>query len=82
MRLFHRFGTHFIGLIILFLADLLAAKGPARGLADIPRARNGARKAVELALKEEETPIIPLLDGFDLMSEFGLEQGPYFGFRY
>ncbi len=79
VRLLHRFGTHFVGLIILYLADLLAAKGPGRDPADIPRARNGARKAVELAFKEEETPIIPLLDGFDLMSEFGLEQGPHLG---
>ncbi|MGA8831118.1 MAG: HD domain-containing protein [Desulfomonilaceae bacterium] len=79
VRLFHRFGTHFIGLIILFLADLFAAKGPARDLADLPRAKNGARKAIELVLKEEEDPIIPLLDGFDLMSEFGLEQGPHLG---
>jgi hypothetical protein len=63
----------------LFLADLLAAKGPARDLADLPRAKNGARKAIELVLKEEEAPIIPLLDGFDLMSEFGLEQGPHLG---
>ena len=79
VRLVHRFGTHFMGLIILYLADLLAAKGPARDLSDLQRAKHGVRRAIELFLKEEETPIIPLLDGFDMMSEFGLEQGPHLG---
>ena len=36
-------------------------------------------KPLNLPLKRKKTPIIPLLDGFDLMSEFGLEQGPYLG---
>jgi len=79
VRVYQRFGTHFIGLVLLYLADLLAARGHARRATDTERAKREARKAIELALKEEESPVKPLLDGFDLMMEFGLNKGPYLG---
>lgn len=34
---------------------------------------------IELAFKHESSPIKPLLDGFAIMDEFGLEQGPLLG---
>lgn len=79
MRLCQRFGVNLVGLVLLYLADLTAARGPARNDMEYTRARLGARHAIELTFKREESPVMPLLDGFDLMSLFALDEGPQIG---
>ncbi|MGC8603243.1 MAG: hypothetical protein ACP5VS_06100, partial [Desulfomonilaceae bacterium] len=78
-RLFQRFGTNSIGLVLLYLADLNAARGHARNANEFARAKQGANKFIELVFQHEIAPVKPLLDGFELMTEFGLEQGPRLG---
>lgn len=79
LRLCQRFGVNLIGLVLLYLADLAAARGPARKDMEYERARLGARHVVELTFKRKEFPVKPLLDGFDIMSLFGLTEGPQVG---
>jgi poly(A) polymerase len=79
VRLHQRFGLDLIGLVLIYLADLYAAKGPARKSVDFERAKIRAYQTIELTFKHESSPIKPLLDGFAIMDEFGLEQGPLLG---
>ena len=79
LRLHHKSGVHFVGLILIYLADISAARGTARKAEEFTRARMGAKKALELAFQEDEKTVKPLLDGVQLMEEFGLEQGPRLG---
>ncbi|MFA6221562.1 MAG: hypothetical protein WC647_04550 [Desulfomonilaceae bacterium] len=79
VRLHQRFGLDLIGLVLIYLSDLFAAKGPARKSVDFERAKVRAYETIELAFKHESSPIKPLLDGFAIMDEFGLEQGPLLG---
>jgi poly(A) polymerase len=79
VRLHQRFGLDLIGLVLIYLSDLYAAKGPARKSVDFERAKIRAYQAIELAFKHESSPTKPLLDGFAIMDEFGLEQGPLLG---
>ncbi|MGC8658545.1 MAG: HD domain-containing protein, partial [Desulfomonilaceae bacterium] len=79
LRLRQKSGIHFVGLILLYLADISASRGNTRKPEEFTRARMAAKKAIEMAFREDEEPVKPLLDGVQLMEEFNLEQGPRIG---
>jgi len=78
-RLNRHFGDEIVGLMILFLADLAATRGPARRPGSETLATRNAQRMLEYHYRIEESPQPRLLRGTDLMSLFGLEPGPRIG---
>jgi poly(A) polymerase len=79
LRFCQTFGLDAIGLVLLHLADLSASKGPARSADDCKRSVVRAKQVLEMLIEQERTPLRPLLNGTELMDEFGLKQGPSLG---
>lgn len=79
MRLIRAFGTDLIGLLILFLADLKASRGPARPVDDDNKAIDAARDLIELLEETSRAAPPPLVTGRDLIRDFGLHEGPIIG---
>ncbi len=78
-RLHRRFKSDVIGLLLLFLADLGATRGPARKEGQTEEALRQVLTALDLFLGMDENPPPPLLKGGDLMRIFGLQPGPILG---
>ncbi len=78
-RLNRDYGPDMVGLLVLFLADLAATRGPARTAGEGDRARVQACRALEFSLESAKAPPVRLLNGRNLMSLFGLEPGPFLG---
>ncbi|HTY24409.1 MAG TPA: HD domain-containing protein [Desulfomonilaceae bacterium] len=78
-RLYRKFHRDIFGLLLLHLADLAASRGPARSLAAEEKACNSVSKALEICLELEKSPLVPLLNGKDLMGMLGLKPGPQLG---
>ena len=78
-RLCRSFQRDLVGLLLLFLADLGASRGPAREAGAYERAFEHVRMILGLLFESEESPSAPLLNGRDLIRLFGLEPGPYLG---
>ncbi len=78
-RLLSTFRREIFGLSILFLSDLAASRGPARGGDADRRALAGVLRSLQRWLELERSPQTPLLNGRDLMVTFGLKEGPYLG---
>jgi hypothetical protein len=78
-RLHRDFGRDVVGLLVLFLADLSATRGPARSTEDDEKARVQACRALAFWLESQKDPPARLLNGRDLMSLFGLQPGPDLG---
>ena len=78
-RLQRRFGRDAIGLLLIFLADIRATRGPDRSPDVELQAIKEVRSALESFLRAEESPPAPLLNGRDLMRDFGLDPGPFLG---
>jgi len=78
-RLYRKFGKDVIGLFLLYLADLGASRGPARGPHEDKDALRAIKSALRTYLDYDAAPRQPLVNGRDLMSIFGLEPGPYLG---
>lgn len=78
-RLYRTFGTDLMGLLLLFLADLAATRGPARESCDDEDARAAVRHALDRFAEFDETRRAPILTGWDLINIFGMESGPYLG---
>jgi len=79
LKLRRRFERDLIGLLLLFLADLEATRGPARHPGQQARAWSGVLTALEFCAELEHQPRERLLSGRDLIDEFGLKEGPYLG---
>ncbi len=79
LRLCRRFGDDTLGLLLLFLADLAATRGPARTLESEERAREQVARALEICFETEQSPQKPLLSGHDIMDALGLTPGPDVG---
>ena len=79
IRFCHNFGRDAIGLALLHLADLFASQGPARRADECKRSIVRARQVLDILIEQEKTPLRPLLNGTELMSEFDLKQGPRLG---
>ena len=82
-RAIHRMHTRFqrdvIGLLVLFLADLGASRGPARGPEAYEHSRDQVLVALAMCLEAEATPLKPLLNGRDLMNQLRISPGPDLG---
>ncbi len=77
-RLCRRFDKDLIGLLLVFLADLSATRGPARPTGEEARALEKIREVLKWRL-DMKTRRPPLLNGHDLMITFGIAPGPYLG---
>lgn len=78
-RLCHHFGKEVIGLFVLFLADLAASQGPERRPGEDKQAEQGVKRALDYCFTENaQTP--RLLGGRDLITIFGLQEGPEIGY--
>jgi poly(A) polymerase len=78
-RLHRDFGRDIVGLLVLFLADLSATRGPARSTEDDEQARVQAFRSLAFWLESQKDPPARLLNGRDLISLFGLQPGPHLG---
>jgi hypothetical protein len=78
-RIRRRFQCDAIGLMILFLADLAASRGPARTPEAFEHALEQVRMALAALLESPPTPVPPLLNGRDLITIFRLAPGPALG---
>jgi tRNA nucleotidyltransferase/poly(A) polymerase len=78
-RLRREFKEDEVGLLLLFLADLGAAQGPARPPKEFDHAAAQVRSALESHFAEEEKPRPRLLNGRDLIDIFGMVPGPLLG---
>ena len=80
IRLNRKLGEDVVGLYLLYLADLMASKGPAKADGEDERALLGVKKALGLHFESERSPIEPLLSGRDLINELHLKPGPILGY--
>jgi poly(A) polymerase len=78
-RMHEKFQRNVIGLLLLFLADLGASRGPARRPEAYGQAWNQVLRALAMSLDAEAAPLTPLLNGRDLMSQLGIDPGPHLG---
>lgn len=78
-RMHARFQTNVIGLLLLFLADLGASRGPARRPEAYGQAWTQVLRALAMCLEAEAAPLKPLLNGRDLMSQLRISPGPHLG---
>lgn len=78
-RLCHHYGEDVIGLFVLFLADLAASQGPERRPGADKQAEQSVKRALDYCFTENaQTP--RLLGGRDLITIFGLQEGPEIGY--
>jgi poly(A) polymerase len=78
-RMHEKFQGDVIGLLLLFLADLGASRGPARRPEAYDQARHQVLRALAMCLEAEAKPLQPLLNGRDLMSQLSIVPGPHLG---
>lgn len=78
-RLFREFGREVIGLLLLFLADIGASRGPGRAGFHAENACAAVRMALDEYFRSQQTRKPMFLNGNDLMNQFGIEQGPLLG---
>jgi poly(A) polymerase len=78
-RMHAKFQKNTIGLLLLFLADLGASRGPARRPEAYEQAWNQVLRALAMCLEAEATPLQPFLNGRDLMSLLSIGPGPHLG---
>ncbi len=67
------------GLMLLFLGDLGASRGPDRNPDTFPQAMEKIRGVWKLWEEWASAPPEPLLRGDDVMKTFGLDPGPLLG---
>jgi poly(A) polymerase len=79
LRLHHRFGKDIIGLLVLFMGDLRATRGPARKPGEDEVALRRVTAALDLIFNRELNRPGPILSGNDLMIAFGLTPGQHMG---
>ncbi|MFC1834702.1 HD domain-containing protein [Thermodesulfobacteriota bacterium] len=78
-RLYRDFEEEVVGLIILFLSDLFASRGPAREERIEDLALERVRRAVDRFFQAEEEKQPPLLRGGDVIRLFQIAEGPMIG---
>ncbi|MEW6350859.1 MAG: HD domain-containing protein [Thermodesulfobacteriota bacterium] len=78
-RLCRHFEEDMPGLLLLFLGDLGASRGPDRKPETFPQAIEKACRVWKLWDEWKSAPPEPLLRGDDIMGMFGLEPGPFLG---
>ncbi len=78
-RLVRHFGDDVPGLVMLFLGDLGASRGPDREGGTYPKAVQEACRVLKLWRESKSPAPEPLLRGDDIMGLFGLEPGPFLG---
>ena len=78
-RLVRHFGEDVPGLVMLFLGDLGASRGPDREESTYPKAVQEACRLLKLWRDAKSPAPEPLLRGDDIMGLFGLEPGPFLG---
>jgi poly(A) polymerase len=78
-RLRRRFETDITGLLVLFLSDLGASRGPARRPGEWEKARGMVVDALKIIYETQSHPREKLVTGRDLMTTFHLESGPLIG---
>lgn len=78
-RLTDRFGLDVIGLSLLFIADLKASCGPLRKNEHIENAVKGVKSLLDYLFSIPAEPLIPFVNGNDLMNFLGIPPGPKLG---
>jgi tRNA nucleotidyltransferase/poly(A) polymerase len=78
-RLHRHFDEDTAGLLILFLSDLGASRGPARRAGEWEKARGRVVHALRLIYETRSQPRERLVTGRDIMTAFQLEPGPHVG---
>jgi hypothetical protein len=78
-RLTDRFGLDVIGLSLLFIADLKASCGPLRKNEHIENAVKGLKSLLDYLFSIPAEPLIPFVNGNDLMNFLGIPPGPTLG---
>ncbi|MCA1960947.1 MAG: HD domain-containing protein [Desulfomonile sp.] len=78
-RLHRKFGSDITGLVLVFLADLTASRGPARPPETYDHAFRQALSALRVCFERERESVPPLLTGRDLMKLFDLKPGRFLG---
>jgi len=78
-RLHQTYDKDLAGLLLLFLADLAASRGPARDPGAFQLALGRCKAALHRSFVAREAQAIPLLNGRDIMDAFGLAPGPGLG---
>jgi poly(A) polymerase len=79
LRLYHRFDRDIIGLLVLFMGDLQAARGPARKPGENETALQRVVAGLDAIFNQELNPREPIITGADLMIAFRLKPGPAIG---
>jgi poly(A) polymerase len=78
-RLFRKFQGDLAGLLILFLGDLGATRGPAKRPDQDENATVNVKRTLEMICDLEESRFEPLVSGEDLIRFFKIEPGPSLG---
>ncbi len=78
-RLSKEFGEDVIGLLLLIIADRAATQGPQAKKAEAEAIKAGAATVLECCFQSVEAPLPCLVSGRDLISQFGMKQGPEIG---
>lgn len=78
-RLRRTYGRDLTGLVLLFLADLAASRGPARDPEAFQLALGRCAQTLQDVFAEAQLPAKPLLNGRDIMERFGVAPGPALG---
>ena len=78
-RLFRKFQEDLAGLLVLFLGDLGATRGPAKRTGADETALANVKRALSMIFNCEEQQLEPLLTGSDLIHFFKMEPGPDVG---
>ena len=79
LRLRRKFESDAVGLMVLFLADLAASRGPARTDEAFDHAFKQVSLALEFLLESSQAVAPALLNGTDLMRILGICPGPLVG---
>jgi hypothetical protein len=68
-----------VSIVLLALADQRSTRGPLTTTHDVKHHQDICLPLVKKYFaKKQEKPFVRLLDGYDLIKEFGLEPGPQF----
>jgi poly(A) polymerase len=78
-KIFREFGVDLTGLILVFLADLAASRGPARPSGDMKVALRNVRRTLKSFEAFKREPPVSLLNGREVMEALGIRQGPIVG---
>ncbi len=78
-RFIQRTGSEWLAILLLSYADLRATQGPWRGHDDLEELDQLIRDTTDIYFQQARSPMPRLVDGRELMEEFGLPASPLIG---